>query len=149
MRTCRQRHKLLAYPTAAGGQCLLQAGDKEGREPDDEVLAERLLVVDQTHGRSAADVQAAERARPPAARQPAVDAVPVEGVSAGQPPDVVPVAARRYAHAAVRRPRRRRRVVVPAAATSPALAALIGSRRLCRRPNRHAAAALGGAGQSR
>jgi len=84
------------------------------------------VVVDQSDGRSSGDVQAAERARPAAARQPAVDAVPVKGVSAGQPPDVVPVvAARRYAHAAV-------------------------PRRLCRRrPNRHAAAAVLGAGESR
>jgi hypothetical protein len=46
---------------------LLQTGDKEGRELDDEVLAELMLIVEQTH---AADVQVAERARLPAARQP-------------------------------------------------------------------------------
>jgi hypothetical protein len=142
------RGTLLAYPTAqAGGRAGLQASDKERREPDDEVLAELLLLLlGQTDGRSA-DVETAERARPPAERQPAVDAIPVEGVSAGQAPDVVPVAARRYAHAAV--PRRRRRVVVvPAAAPPPALA-LLGSHRLCRTDrNRHTAATLG-AGESR
>ena len=48
----------------------------------------------------AADVQAAERARPAAQRQPPVDALPVEGVAARQPPYVLPVAEPRYAHAA-------------------------------------------------
>jgi hypothetical protein len=110
----------------------LQAGDEERREPDDEVVAElKLLLVDETHGRSGGDVQAAERARAAAAREPAVDAVAVEGVSAGQPPDVVPVvAARRNAHAAVpHRRRRRRAVVAAAAATSPPTLGL-GPRRL-------------------
>ena len=111
---------------------VLQAGDEERREPDDEVLAELvLLLAGQAHG-AAADVQAAERARPPAARQPAVDAVPVEGVAARQAPDLLPVAARRYAHAAVPR-----RAVVPAA-VSPALAV---GRHL--RPDLHAAAGQG------
>jgi hypothetical protein len=115
---------------------VLQPSDEEGREPDDEVLAELLLLlVGQAHG-AAADVQAAERACPPAACQPAVDAVPVERVAARQAPDLLPVAARRYAHAAVIP----RRAVVPVAASPP----LAVSRHLL--PNLHAAPAAAGLG---
>jgi hypothetical protein len=102
---------------------LLQAGDKEGGEPDDEVLAELMLVVvEQAH---AADVQAAERARPPAPRQPPVNAVPVEGVAARQPPHLLPIAARRYAHDAALL-HGRAVVLFPAAAPPPAVFVFVG-----------------------
>jgi len=86
------------------GPLLEATGDVEGRDPDDEVLAELmllLLLVDQTHGSAAADVHATERACPLVARQPQVDAVPVESVAARQHPSLLSVAARRYTHAAV------------------------------------------------
>lgn len=76
----------------------LQAGDEERREPDDEIVAELVLIRHRCC--DAADVQAAERARPVAQCQPPVDAVPVERVAARQPPYVLPVTEPRYAHAA-------------------------------------------------
>jgi hypothetical protein len=60
-----------------------------------------LLLVDQTHGSAAAAVHATERACLLVARQPQVDAAPVESVAARQHPSLLAVAARRYTHAAV------------------------------------------------
>uniref|UniRef100_A0A8R7TCG8 Uncharacterized protein n=1 Tax=Triticum urartu TaxID=4572 RepID=A0A8R7TCG8_TRIUA len=78
--------------------------DEHGGEPDDEVVGQGALAGVLGRGLPAVavgDVHPAERARPLAEREPPVDAVPVEGVLAREPPGGLAGADPREADAAL------------------------------------------------
>jgi hypothetical protein len=83
-----------------------ESGDDHGGEPDHQVVGVGCLTTSASHRHRPPvpvhHVNPAERARPLAGRlQPPVHAVPVEGVSAGQPPGGLTGADPRQAHTAL------------------------------------------------